>query len=169
MQDRAKSLISSTPIEWVETVLEDFDRFLQDHAACERKAAALAMSFVAKYSDRPMIIEPMVSLAREELHHFRQVFLQMQKRGLQLASHDDKDPYVNGILKRLNHGHNERFLDRLIASGLIESRGHERFSLLAQHLSDPDLKLFYDQLAKVRRGIIRSLFVWRNVTSLIQR
>ena len=34
--------------EWIEAVMDDFDSFLQDHADCERKASAMAMSFVAK-------------------------------------------------------------------------------------------------------------------------
>ena len=28
---------------WLEAVLSDFDTFLLDHAACERKASAMAM------------------------------------------------------------------------------------------------------------------------------
>ena len=60
-------LLIKTPKTWVPAVLEDFDLFLLDHAACERKAAALAMSFVVKYPDRQKLILPMVSLAREEL------------------------------------------------------------------------------------------------------
>ncbi|MEQ9304482.1 MAG: tRNA isopentenyl-2-thiomethyl-A-37 hydroxylase MiaE, partial [Marinoscillum sp.] len=35
--------------DWIETVMGDFDEFLKDHANCERKASAMAMSFVAKY------------------------------------------------------------------------------------------------------------------------
>ena len=34
--------VASKP-EWVETVLGDFDTFLQDHADCERKASAAAL------------------------------------------------------------------------------------------------------------------------------
>ena len=42
---------SSSP-EWIATVMSNFDEFLKDHADCERKASAMAMSFVAKYPDR---------------------------------------------------------------------------------------------------------------------
>ncbi len=141
-----------TPASWVPVVLESFDDFLLDHAACERKAAALAMSFVAKYPDRKALIEPMVSLAREELEHFHQVYRLMRKRGLNLSHADEKDPYVNLILKELRHGREERFLDRLITAGLIEARGYERFGLLSEHLEDPELKSFYRRIADSEAG-----------------
>ena len=144
-----------SPIKWVETVLQNFDLFLQDHAACERKAAALAMSFVAKYPDREALIDPMICLAREELEHFQQVFRLLHKQGLKLAQKDEKDPYINTILANLRHGREERFLDRLIMSGLVEARGHERFSLLSEHLQEPDLKHFYRNLAEKEAGHYR--------------
>ena len=34
--------------KWIATVMSDFDNFLKDHADCERKASAMAMSFAAK-------------------------------------------------------------------------------------------------------------------------
>ena len=43
----------------------DFDRFLIDHAACERKASATAMSFVVRYPDRDRVLEPLIALAIE--------------------------------------------------------------------------------------------------------
>ena len=44
-------LIATDPA-WADFVLERFDAFLPDHANCERKASALAMSLVVKYPDR---------------------------------------------------------------------------------------------------------------------
>jgi len=38
-----------SPTAWIDAVLADFNAFLQDHADCERKASAMAMSLVAKY------------------------------------------------------------------------------------------------------------------------
>ncbi|MEZ4741931.1 MAG: tRNA-(ms[2]io[6]A)-hydroxylase [Bdellovibrionota bacterium] len=145
-------LKESSPQKWVETVLDNFPNFILDHAACERKAAALAMSFVAKYSDRKALIEPMVSLAREELEHFQQVYKIIFKMGLELSPVDEKDPYVNIILKQLRHGRDERLLDRLIMSGIIEARGYERFRLIAENLDEPNLKDFYQKLSKCEAG-----------------
>ena len=42
----------NTPAEWVDTVLTDLDTFLVDHAACERKASANAISLIVRYPDK---------------------------------------------------------------------------------------------------------------------
>ncbi len=137
---------------WAQNVLKNFELFLLDHASCERKAAALAMSFISKYSDRKFLIEPMVSLAREELEHFAQVYRLLTKRGIIHLPPDEPDSYVNFMLKRIRHGREEHFLDRLIVSAMIEARGYERFQVLAQYLEEPDLKTFYIDLAKREKG-----------------
>ncbi len=63
-------LAFATPADWVSVVMADFDHFLLDHASCERKASANAMSFVVRYPDRKALLEPMICLAKEELAHF---------------------------------------------------------------------------------------------------
>lgn len=145
-------LLGKTSSQWVQTVLGDFETFLRDHAACERKAAALAMSFIAKYSDRAALVEPMVCLAREELEHFHQVYRIMHRRKISLAVADEKDPYINDIIGQLRHGREQRFLDRLIMSGIVEARGYERFGLLSEALEDLELKKFYRDLADREAG-----------------
>ena len=145
-------LLEKTSDQWAPTVAQKFDLFLADHAACERKAASLAMSLVVKYPDRIALIDPMVSLAREELEHFQQVFKLIRKKGLNLQPCDEKDLYVNQMLSRLRHGRAERLLDKLLMSGLIEARGSERFHLLAQELTDSDMKDFYKTLAQRESG-----------------
>ncbi len=62
-----------SPDEWLETVLANFDEFLVDHAANEKKASAAALSMVAHYPDKVTLVETMVDLALEELNHYRQV------------------------------------------------------------------------------------------------
>ena len=57
----------STPKAWLDVVFSDFDAFLIDHAACERKASATGMSFVVRYPDKAPLIEPLIEFAREEL------------------------------------------------------------------------------------------------------
>ena len=150
--DKSLPLQKETPKEWVKCVLADFKTFLLDHASCERKAAALAMSFVAKYPNRTFLIEPMVSLAREEMEHFAQVYRLIGKQGMVYDSFDEKDTYVRSMLSQLRHGRDERFLDRLIVSGLIEARGWERFHMLSQELTEPSIKEFYQTLSKQELG-----------------
>ncbi len=141
------NLLSATPMAWVEAVLADFPAFLIDHASCERKASAVGMSFVVRYPDRPELMEPMIHFAREELEHFHQVYRVMARLGLRPAP-DTEDEYVNRLMKSVRFGREERFLDRLLVSGVIEARGAERLQLIADHLLDPDLQQFYLRLAR---------------------
>jgi tRNA 2-(methylsulfanyl)-N6-isopentenyladenosine37 hydroxylase len=145
-------LIEKTPAHWAKYIIAHFDEFLLDHAACEKKAAALAMSFIAKYPDRHEVINAMVNLSIEELKHFQEVFQIIQKKGLSLPNKDYKDIYVNQIIKENRHGRQERLLDRLITSSLIEARGCERFFLLAKQLNEPFFKNFYHRLATEESG-----------------
>ena len=137
----------STPKEWANIALSDFDAFLLDHAACERKASAVGLSFVVRYPDRTLLMEPMIQFAREELEHFHQCYRLIESRGLVLSG-DASDEYVNSILEKVRFGREERFLDRLLASAVIEARGFERLQLVAEALTDDGLKNFYARLAR---------------------
>ena len=147
MTRRSRDLLVATHPDWVHAVLADFDAFVQDHANCERKASALAMSLVVKHPDRTAIIPTLIALAREELEHFQQVYDLMSQRGLPLVN-DVPDPYVNRLLACMRHGREQRFLDRMLTASLIECRGAERFGIVAEALEDPALKGFYDTLWK---------------------
>lgn len=136
-----------TSKDWVDCVLANFDVFLRDHASCERKASAVGMSFVVRYPDRTALLEPMINFAREELEHFHQVCRLIFRRGLQLAP-DEQDPYVNDLMKEVRFGREERFLDRLLVSGVIEARGTEKLSLVAEFHTDPEMRSFYHRLAR---------------------
>jgi len=139
-----------TPKAWADKALENFDRFLQDHAACERKASALAMSLVARYPDKIALVDTMIKLAQEELEHFQQVFVLLRGRKLSLAD-DYKDEYVNALVKQIRTSKQGHFMDKLLVSGLIEARSCERFALISKALvtKDPALSKFYDELARV--------------------
>lgn len=140
------TLKTDTATGWVEAVTEDFNAFLIDHAACERKAAAVATSMICHYPDRRQLVADMADLAAEEMSHFRQVIKLIHARGVQLTA-DTKDPYVNALRQHVRHGKDEYLLDRLLIAGVVEARGTERFGLLATHLDDMTLKQFYRQLA----------------------
>ena len=141
------TLATPTSSAWVENVVTNFDEFLLDHAANERKAAMMAMSLVAHYPDRLELMEAMIDLALEELNHFRQVVRIVNQRGLTLSA-DEKDPYVNQLRRHFRKGTNHYFLDRLLCAAVIEARGAERFALIADSLSDAQLTTFYSTLAK---------------------
>ena len=141
------SLKLDSPDEWLETVLADFDEFLVDHAANEKKASAAALSLVAHYPDKVTLVETMVDLALEELNHYRQVLNLMRQRNLNPGP-DEKDPYVNEISRQIRRGTDHYFLDRLLSAAVIEARGAERFALLGAALDDVDLRGFYKTLAR---------------------
>ena len=141
----------ATADPWVTVVLDGFDDFLLDHAACERKASANALSLVSHYPDRQELVRLMIELAREELHHFQQVHQLIEDRGL-LLTRDRKDPYLNALLKRIRRGREDYFLDRLLIAGIAEARGCERFGLIAAALekrgTDSKLAAFYANLSE---------------------
>lgn len=140
------SLACDSSKEWIETVMSDFDAFLQDHANCERKASAMAMSFVAKFPDRLAIIPELIETAIEELEHFQAVYQIMKKRGVGLPAQMGRDIYVQQLVENCRSGREERFLDRLLLASIVECRGAERFRLVYEHLPEGDLKRFYHEL-----------------------
>ncbi|MEP1095998.1 MAG: tRNA-(ms[2]io[6]A)-hydroxylase [Cyclobacteriaceae bacterium] len=153
MQFRIK-LNVPTKSEWVDAVLADFDSFLQDHADCERKASAMALSFVAKYPNRLEIIPELIDTSVEELEHFRDVYDIMKKRGVQLSHEIPQDLYMKKLLDFCRDGREERFMDRLLLASLVETRGAERFRLIYESLEEPELKEFYRRLwaSEARHG-----------------
>jgi len=136
----------ASPPGWIQAVIADFSSFLQDHADCERKASATAMSLVAKYPNRIEIIPELIAIAVEELEHFQQVYKVMQSRGIQLAHTIHEDLYIKALMKSQHDGLEERFLDRLLIASVLETRGAERFKLVAEHMVDAELAKFYKML-----------------------
>lgn len=137
----------ATPASWVEAVLADFDAFLIDHAAAEKKASGMAVSMLSHYPDRPELVSAMIDLAIEELAHFREVIKVMAKRGIHQGP-DSKDAYVNNLRKLHRRGTDVYMLDRLLIAGIIEARGCERFGLVAQALPEGELKSFYKAITE---------------------
>lgn len=143
---RNLDLTFPSPPEWIETVMADFNSFLQDHADCERKASGFAMSMVAKYPNRVEIIPELIETALEEMEHFKLVYEVMEQRGIQLAHVIPKDYYMERLIKLRRTGREEHFLDRLCIGSVVEIRGAERFRLVEEALKDPELKRFYKML-----------------------
>ena len=137
----------TTQPAWSQAVLSDFDAFLLDHASAERKASAMAISFVVRYPDRFAIHEAMITVAREELAHFHRVFRICAERKLRF-SRDIKDPYVRAMIQTIRNGREHDFLDRMVMAGVVEARGHERFGLVAAALEPGPLKVFYEDITE---------------------
>src|SRR5687767_14245208 len=140
-----------TDPKWLEMALADFDSVLIDHAHCEKKAAANALSMLQAYPDIPGLPAQMARMAREESAHLARVLALMDERGLTLSK-DDGDPYAQELQLLVRKAQPARRLDRLLVAAIIEARSCERLALLAEHLPDAELRRFYAELAQSEDG-----------------
>ncbi len=137
-----------TPDSWVREALQpDHEAtLLIDHANCEKKAAATALSLMHRYVERAELLDRMSRLAREELRHFEQVLKLMRSRSIDYAPLT-ASRYAQGLHKGVRKQEPGRLVDTLIVGALIEARSCERFARLAPYLA-PELKAFYESLLK---------------------
>ena len=127
--------------------MADFDSFLLDHAAAEKKASGMAISMLSHYPDRVELVAAMADLAVEELTHYREVVKWIHRRGL-ITVADQKDPYVLAFREAIRQGRDAYLLDRLLTASIIEARGAERFALVAEGLTEASIKKFYQSIAR---------------------
>mgnify|MGYP000403905534 CR=1 FL=1 len=140
-------LAYATPAAWTEAVLANFDHFLLDHAAAEKKASGMAISMLSHYPDKIELVTAMADLAIEEMTHYREVVRIIHQRGL-ITSKDEKDPYVIEFRQAFRRGKDEYFLDRMLVGAIIEARGTERFGLVSDALEPGKLKKFYHAISR---------------------
>ncbi len=136
-----------TPSAWTDAVMNDFDSFLQDHAAAEKKASGMAISMLSHYPDRVELVAAMADLAVEEMTHYREVVKWIHRRGI-LTTADTRDPYVLAFRDHIRQGREVYLLDRLLTASIIEARGAERFGLVAEALEPGPLKRFYQSITR---------------------
>jgi tRNA-(ms[2]io[6]A)-hydroxylase len=138
-----------TPGGWLDAVFSDFDAFLMDHAACERKAFSTGVSLISSYPKETRLVEAMLDFSREELEHFQRIHGILVKRGLTLAPHEP-DEYARALGTQIRKMGKEKLCDRLLVSGIIEARSCERLRLLAEALPErePELAPVYEDLAR---------------------
>lgn len=142
-----------TDPRWVQLVEQDLRQVMVDHAWCEHKAASNAMSIIVRFPEYAAIVQDLTRIAREELEHFGMVVQHIEARGWQLTP-ERKDNYVNDLLAfvRKDGPREERVVDRLLFSAMIEARSCERFKLLSERASDPELRTFYRDLMESEAG-----------------
>lgn len=138
---------------WVNLAEMSMEEILTDHAFCEQKAATTCISLIQKFSDKQRLVEELSPIVTEEWGHFRQVLAELQKRGLQLGK-QRKDVYVNRLLDFEKKGgrFEDRFLDKLLISALIEARSCERFKRLSEGLEDEYMRIFYRKFMESEAG-----------------
>lgn len=137
----------STDPRWAALVRNDLPELLTDHAWCEQKAASNAISMIVRYPGLSDLVTELTRIAQEELEHFRQVVEKIHARGWTLGP-ERKDHYVNELMAfvRKDGTQEERLVDRLLFSAMIEARSCERFKMLAEECDDPELRAFYREL-----------------------
>lgn len=136
-----------TGLRWLTQVDANLNAILIDHAHCEHKAAATAMSLMGAYIDQHDLTREMTAIVEEELEHFHLVLDLLSRR--QIVFRKQPPGSYGKLLNALvRQNEPERAVDRLLIAGLIEARSCERFDLLRKHMktSDPELSDFYGSL-----------------------
>lgn len=108
----------------------------------------ISKAIIAK-SDSPYsqdLIDKMVLLIKEELHHFYQVLEIMQARDVEYES-IPASRYAKGLLSHMKTHEPQTLIDKLIVGAYIEARSCERFAKLAPFLDD-DMAKFYISLLR---------------------
>lgn len=115
--------------------------FLEQHKGLSK--AIISRADVA-YGDA--LVDKMVLLIKEELHHFYQVLEIMQARNIPYVK-ITASRYAKGLLREVTTHEPQTLVDKLICGAYIEARSCERFASLAPYLDD-ELAAFYISLLR---------------------
>lgn len=138
---------SDALLEW----LKPFETLIYKREGNWRDLAAknkLTKSIIPK-SNSPYgqdLIDKMVMLIKEELHHFYQVLEIMDEYGVEYKS-ITPCRYAKGMLRNVKTFEPNALVDKLIVGAYIEARSCERFAKLAPHV-DKRLGDFYISLLR---------------------
>jgi tRNA-(ms[2]io[6]A)-hydroxylase len=125
MDDILAFLPCATPDAWLDEAVLQQDILLIDHANCEKKAAATAMSLLYKFSEHTELLRKMSHLAREELLHFEQVVNLLAQRRIRYI-HLGASRYAGGLRDQLRKDAKGQLIDTLIVGAFVEARSCER-------------------------------------------
>jgi tRNA-(ms[2]io[6]A)-hydroxylase len=134
-------------LEW----LRPFEQFIYKKTGDWREFPSknkLTKSVIPK-SNSPYgqdLIDKMVLLIKEELHHFYQVLEIMDNYGIEYK-HITPGRYAKGMLTNVKTHEPDTLVDKLICGAYIEARSCERFAKLAPHV-DKKIGDFYISLLR---------------------
>ena len=137
----------ATPMSWIEHACGSLDTLLIDHANCEYKAAATGMSLIHKYRANTQLQRLMARLVREEMLHYGQVLMFMERFGVAYRPLS-ASRYAQTLRESMRSEEPGRLTDLLIVGAVVEARSCERFASLWPHLPDA--------LGKYYRSLLRS-------------
>ncbi|CUS49422.1 MAG: tRNA-(ms[2]io[6]A)-hydroxylase [Idiomarinaceae bacterium HL-53] len=134
-------------LAWL-TPYEDvaYRKATHDLKKAHKKIPRLKLTERQQASWQAVLVDRMLLLMKEELHHFTQVWEILQARGFVLKP-VSASRYAATLLSHARTHEPATLIDKLIIGGLIEARSCERFAALAPHL-DPELSKFYVSLLR---------------------
>ena len=138
---------SATLLQWLKP-FEDFAYRFDGDVKSLKQAEKLNKSIIGRsdFSHSNLIIDRMVLLIREELHHFCQVLEIMQQRGIAYEN-ITASRYAKTLVQHCKTHEPQILIDKLICGAYIEARSCERFAKLAERV-DPTLGAFYVSLLR---------------------
>jgi tRNA-(ms[2]io[6]A)-hydroxylase len=138
---------SATLLHWLKPFEEFAYRFNGDVQSL-KQAEKLNKSIIGRsdFAHSNLIIDRMVLLIREELHHFCQVLEIMQQRGIPYEN-ISASRYAKTLVQNCKTHEPQILIDKLICGAYIEARSCERFAKLAE-LVDTELGAFYISLLR---------------------
>lgn len=92
------------------------------------------------------LVDKMVLLMKEELHHFEQVLAMMDQYGVSIQP-ITAARYAGGLLRNIRGSVKGGLVDKLIIGAIIEARSCERFAALVPYLPE-DIARFYVSLLR---------------------
>ncbi len=142
---------------WVNIAEKSIDEILNDHAYCEQKAASTCISLILHFPEKEELVSEITPIVAEEWGHFRRVLKELKVRGYKFGR-NRTDNYVTELMKFQRKGGREedRLMDKLLISAMIEARSCERFRLLSLYITDDDLKKFYHEFMVSEAGHYRT-------------
>lgn len=138
---------AETLLTWLKPY-EDFVYRRDFDGSFNGKHAGLSKAIIARddVSFGTELVDKMVLLIKEELHHFQQVLDIMRARGIEY-NNVRAGRYAKGMMKHVRTHEPAALIDKLICGALIEARSCERFAKLAPFL-DNELEKFYVSLLR---------------------
>ncbi len=138
---------SSTLLHWLKP-FEDFAYRFNGDVSSLKQAEKLNKSIIGRsdFAHSNLIVDRMVLLIREELHHFCQVLEIMQQRGIAYEN-ITASRYAKTLVQHCKTHEPQILIDKLICGAYIEARSCERFARLAERV-DPELATFYTSLLR---------------------
>lgn len=136
-----------TLLEWFKPY-EDFAYRRIGTLESLKDKSQISKSIIAKSQSRygQELVDKMVRLIKEELHHFYQVLEIMHRKGLSYEP-ISASRYAKGMIREMTTHEPNALVDKLIVGAYIEARSCERFAKLAPHLDD-ELGKFYVSLLR---------------------